>query len=112
MASRRTHTPEFKRRAVEASNQPGASIAGVAMAYGINANQLHKWRRQFQGSGLVLAEPQILPVTLIHDADPVGTRQSLPEGSIDIQLPKARLLVRGQVDLDVLQTVLVALRSK
>ena len=112
MATRRTHTPEFKRRAVEASNQPGASIAGVAMACGINANQLHKWRQQFQDSGLILAESQILPVTLIHDTEPLGTRQTTPEGSIDIQLPKARLLVRGQVDLDVLQTVLVALRSK
>ena len=112
MASRRTHTPEFKRRAVEASNQPGASIAGVAMACGINANQLHKWRQQFQDSGLILAESQILPVTLIHDTEPLGTRQTTPEGSIDIQLPKARLLVRGQVDLDVLQTVLVALRSR
>ena len=112
MASRRTHTPEFKRSAVEASNQPGASIAGVAMACGINANQLHKWRQQFQDSGLILAESQILPVTLIHDTEPLGTRQTTPEGSIDIQLPKARLLVRGQVDLDVLQTVLVALRSK
>ena len=112
MASRRTHTPEFKRSAVEASKQPGASIAGVAMACGINANQLHKWRRQFQGFELVLAESQILPVTLIHDIAPVGTRQTALEGSIDIQLPKARLLVRGQVDLDVLQTVLVALRSR
>ena len=112
MASRRTHTPEFKRSAVEASNQPGASIAGVAMACGISANQLHKWRQQFQDSGLILAESQILPVTLIHDTEPLGTRQTTPEGSIDIQLPKARLLVRGQVDLDVLQTVLVALRSK
>ena len=112
MASRRTHTPEFKRSAVEASKQPGASIAGVAMACGINANQLHKWRQQFQDSGLILAESQILPVTLIHDTEPLGTRQTTPEGSIDIQLPKARLLVRGQVDLDVLQTVLVTLRSK
>ena len=112
MASRRTHTPELKRSAVEASNQPGTSIAGVAMAYGINANQLHKWRQQFQDSGLILAESQILPVTLIHDTEQVDTRQTAPEGCIDIQLPKARLLVRGQIDLDVLQTVLVALRSK
>ena len=82
------------------------------MACGINANQLHKWRRQFQGSELILAESQILPVTLIHDTEPLDTRQTVPEGSIDIQLPKARLLVRGQVDLDVLQTVLVALRSR
>ena len=112
MATRRTHSLEFKQSAVEASRQPGASIAGVAMAHGINANQLHKWRRQFQVSELVLAESQILPVTLIHDTEPLDTRQTVPEGCIDIQLPKARLLVRGQVDLDALQTVLVALRSR
>ena len=39
-------------------------------------------------------------------------QQVATEGSIDIQLPRARLLVRGQVDLDVLQTVLAALRSR
>lgn len=82
------------------------------MVYGINANQLHKWRRQFQGSALVVAESQVLPVTLIHDTEALDTRQTVSEGCIDIQLPKARLLVRGQVDPDVLQTVLVALRSK
>jgi len=112
MATRRTHPDEFKRIAVEASKQPGASIAGVAMAHGINANQLHKWRRQLRVSALVVAEPRILPVTMIHDAEAGCTRQAAPEGSIDIQLPKARLLVRGQVDLDVLQTVLAALRSR
>ena len=112
MATRRTHSLEFKRRAVHASNQPGASIAGVAMACGINANQLHKWRRQLRGSELIVAEPLILPVTMIHDGEQSCTRQAAPAGSIDIQLPKARLLVRGQVDLDVLQTVLTALRSR
>ena len=112
MATRRTHPLEFKRSAVDASNQPGASIAGVAMAYGINANQLHKWRRQLRGSELVVAKSQLLPVTMIHDPEPDCTRQATPEGCIDIQLPKARLLVRGQVDLDALQTVLVALRSR
>jgi len=112
MATRRTHPLEFKRNAVDASNQPGASIAGVAMAHGINANQLHKWRRQLRDSSLIVTESLILPVTMIHDAEPGCTRQAAPEGSIDIQLPKARLQVRGQVDLDVLQTVLVALRSR
>lgn len=112
MATRRTHPLEFKRSAVDASNQAGASIAGVAMAHGINANQLHKWRRQRRGSELVAAESMLLPVTMIQDTEPSCTRQAAPEGSIDIQLPKARLLVRGQVDLEVLQTVLVALRSR
>ena len=112
MATRRTHSLEFKRRAVHASNQPGASIAGVAMAHGINANQLHKWRRQLRGSPLVVTEPQILPITMIHDAEPGCAGPAVPDDCIDIQLPKARLLVRGQVDLDVLQTILVALRSR
>jgi len=112
MASRRTHTLEFKRSAVEASSQLGASIAGVAMAHGINANQLHKWRRQLQLPEPIIAESPILPVTVVHDTEPSSTRQSTSEGRIDIQLPKARLLIRGQVDLDVLQTVLAALRSR
>ena len=112
MATRRTHPLEFKRSAVDASNRPGTSIAGIAMAYGINANQLHKWRRQLRGSELVVAKPHILPVTMIDAAGLGCPRQAALEGRIDIQLPKARLLVRGQVDLDVLQTVLVALRSR
>lgn len=112
MASRRTHTLEFKHSAVEASNQPGASIAGVAMSHGINANQLHKWRRQLQHPEPIIADSLILPVTVVHDTEPRGRRQTEPEGSIDIQFPKARLLVRGQVDLDVLQTVLAALGSR
>jgi len=112
MASRRTHPLEFKRSAVEASNRPGASIAGVAMSCGINANQLHKWRRQLQLPEPIIAESPILPVTVVHDTEPSSTRQSTPEGRIDIQLPKARLLISGPVDLDVLQTVLAALRSR
>jgi len=112
MATRRTHPLEFKCSAVKASNQPGASIAGVAMAHGINANQLHKWRRQLQRREPIIAESQILPVTVVHDTEPRGRRQPTPEGRIDIQLPKARLLISGPVDLDVLQTVLAALRSR
>ena len=80
MATRRTHPLEFKRSAVEASNQAGASIAGVAMPHGINANQLHKWRRQLRGSESIVAESRILPVTLIHDTEPGSTRQATSEG--------------------------------
>ncbi|MBK6594232.1 MAG: transposase [Burkholderiales bacterium] len=40
---RRTHSPEFKARVLAACSQPGASIAAVALAHGINANVVHKW---------------------------------------------------------------------
>ena len=47
---RRRHSVEFKKRLVEASNDPNQSVASVALAHGVNANQLHKWRKQFKGA--------------------------------------------------------------
>ncbi|MDG0857663.1 IS66-like element accessory protein TnpA [Roseateles puraquae] len=40
---RRIHSAEFKAQAVQASQQPGVSMAAVAMAHGINANLLRRW---------------------------------------------------------------------
>ena len=40
---RRVHSAEFKTQAVQASQQPGVSMASVAMAHGINANLLRRW---------------------------------------------------------------------
>ncbi|MDY0748075.1 transposase [Paucibacter sp. R3-3] len=40
---RRIHSAEFKAQAVQASQQPGVSMASVAMAHGINANLLRRW---------------------------------------------------------------------
>lgn len=40
---RRVHSTEFKAQAVKASQQPGVSMAAVAMAHGINANLLRRW---------------------------------------------------------------------
>ena len=112
MATRRTHSLEFKQSAVEASRQPGASIAGVAMAHGINANQLHKWRRQLLAAVAVVAQPPMLPVTITPEPASIPDAASGQEGSIDIQFSRARVLVRGRVDLDILQTVLATLRQR
>jgi len=43
---RRRYSAEFKVRAVRACDEPGQSVAGVARRYGLNANLLHKWRKQ------------------------------------------------------------------
>lgn len=37
--TRRTHSEAFKQSLIEACGEPGASVAGVAMANGINANR-------------------------------------------------------------------------
>ena len=43
---RRRHSDEFKANAVAACQQPGISMAAVAMAHGINANLLRRWVRE------------------------------------------------------------------
>ena len=111
MATRRTHSLEFKQSAVEASRQPGASIAGVAMAHGINANQLHKWRRQLSvaRTTVALSVPSLIPVTVVPDEPARSSVDNSPPGRIDIELGRARISLTGRVDLDVLHTVLATL---
>ena len=46
---RRMHTPELKRAVLDKCSA-GASVASVAMAFGINTNLVHKWRRSAQRS--------------------------------------------------------------
>ena len=48
---RRRYSREFKQQLVEASRDPGRSVASVALEHGVNANQLHLWRKQFNESG-------------------------------------------------------------
>jgi transposase len=48
---RRSFDPEDKRHLVEACLQPGASLSGLALKAGVNANQLRKWVRLQQNSG-------------------------------------------------------------
>ncbi|MFA5682562.1 MAG: transposase [Hydrogenophaga sp.] len=43
--SRRRHGTQFKQEVLAACDQPGASVAGVALAFGLNANLVRQWRR-------------------------------------------------------------------
>ena len=43
---RRRHSEELKAQVVAECALPGASIAAVALAHGLNANVVHKWRRR------------------------------------------------------------------
>ena len=37
------HSAQFKQQAVAACVEPGASVAGIALAHGLNAKMLRKW---------------------------------------------------------------------
>jgi len=51
---RRVHSAQLKTAVLAACNEPGASIAAVALANGLNANLVRKWRmgRGLQRAGL------------------------------------------------------------
>ena len=43
---RRHHPGAFKQAVIEACCEPGASVAGIAMANSVNANQVRRWMRE------------------------------------------------------------------
>jgi transposase len=55
---RRRHSDELKAKVVAACDVPGASISAVALAHGLNANLVRKWR---SGRGFDLAGTAITP---------------------------------------------------
>ena len=44
--ARRRHDAQLKARVVAECSAPGASVASVALAYGVNANMVHRWRAE------------------------------------------------------------------
>jgi transposase-like protein len=64
---RRWRSVAEKRRIIDLTLEPGASVALVARAHGVNANQVFAWRRAFKSGEL--ADPAapataLLPVTV------------------------------------------------
>ena len=64
--TRRRYSAAMKAQVVAACDQPGASVAKVAMAHGINANVVHRWRQlareRVPGAALQQAEFLELPL--------------------------------------------------
>lgn len=77
--TRHTHSEAFKRSLIEACGEPDASVAGVALANGINANQLRCWMRE---RGIEQPELSCLPLRLAA-SEPVG-------GFIPVPLPSSQ----------------------
>jgi transposase len=123
-APRRQHERSFKAELVEQCLVPGASVAAVALAGGINANLLFKWRRDHlrssrpsgsTSSSAVLVPVHVAPV-VAGEADagsklPMATqRGARNNGVIELEIAGAQLRLRGPVDEASLCSVLRALR--
>jgi transposase-like protein len=120
---RRTFSREYKLEIVQECSVPGASVAGVALAHRINANQVRKWIVQHRAKGLCpnTAVPVLLPVnvestgqpTLLGNVESAASRS--PRGAagvIEIELESSRIRIRGGVNAQALRTVLETLTKR
>jgi transposase len=118
-AKRVLRTAEEKRRIVEATLVPGASIARVARENGVNANQVFQWRYEYRNGAewAKQSRPELLPVTIAPEPKTIavaevisGAPSSFSTGSIHIELPgRALVSVEGSVDPELMRTVLGSL---
>ena len=119
---RRWRTLSEKRRIAELTFEPGASVAVVARANRVNANQVFKWRRLLKRGELnepATAPTSLLPVMLSSSSEPADARgqvdpkgQPAPGGSIHIEIPgKAVISVESGADPALLRSILECLRK-
>ena len=107
---RRYWKKDEKRRIVAESFEAGASVAEVARCYGLNANLLFTWRRQFAVSGPT-EPPAILPVTIAPTAPLAFPAAPEAMGRMEITLSSGEKIVVGaDVEAAALARVIKALR--
>lgn len=118
--TKRRHSAAFKRKLLELIEQPGASVAAVALEHGVNANLVFKWRRaklDRKRSPRVTHQPVLLPVSVDSQGmfltvpSPEPDRVVRDEGVIEVEIGGARVLLRGSVDPANVRSVLQALRD-
>ena len=107
----RRHAPEFKAQVIEACLQPGVSVAGVALANGLNANYVRRWVREHREQavgreieGSVTASSTtpmaLVPVSVASPvvAEPSEIRIDIRRGQTTVQMawPAGRAESLGQ----------------
>jgi transposase len=117
-SKRRRYSIAEKRRIVEETFAPGSSVARVARAHGVNANQVFSWRRLYQRGRLGAGIPappvaKLLPVTIAETPAPAVPAPAPPPGpaclqlgTIHLQVPRGRLRIEGAVDPEALRVIL------
>ena len=118
-APRQRRSIAEKRRIVEETLVEGASVARVARAHGINANQVFGWRRLYQAGRLGERKPamKLLPVRVSESLPaPLPVRGSAdfskPQpGTIHIELRQAQVRIEGSADPALVRVLLECLRG-
>lgn len=94
---RRIHSDEFKASVVRACQQPGVSLASVALANGLNATMLRRWVVESERGGLRLPStalthsPQAKPA-FIQMPLPAPTTEAVT-GDIRVEVQRGALRI-------------------
>ena len=109
---RKYRSKQERRRIVEETLEPGASVAVIARSHDVNANQVFQWRKLYKEGRLDPETPstQLIPVRI---AEPVGESvrpARFVSGTIHIEMGKVQLRVEGNVDPECLRIILEQLR--
>jgi transposase len=121
--SRKHYSKEFKQRLVCQSLAPGVSAAKIALKHQINANLLFKWRRRYlrEISSPAAEAVKLLPVTIREKAEeppPVKavkdprSLHAVSRCTVEIELPEGRLVVKGDIPIELLRSVVQIVRSR
>ncbi|WP_172889744.1 transposase [Bradyrhizobium sp. ORS 285] len=98
-----------KERIVAAALQPGATILGVARAFGVHSSQVFRWRQQLCGEKA--AVPGFAAVTIAADPD-LHAAAAPPQGLIEVEIGTGtKIRISGTVDAATVTAVIAALRA-
>jgi transposase len=120
---RQYRTTEEKQQIVEETLAEGASVARIARARGINANQVFGWRKLYLAGRLggTSRAIKLLPVQVSESSPPLATTSShecsgsvdfakSTPGTIHIELRHAQVGIEGSADPALLRVLLECLR--
>ena len=106
-----TYSKSAKQALVELCKHPGVSVAGLALAHGINANLLRRWINQYAaGRSAITSSPRaaLLPIMTAAPSAPSPG----PSDCIEFGFKGATIRVRGAVDVRALSAVLDCLAQR
>ena len=64
LSSRRNYSAQFRALVLEQCAAPGTSVAKVALSHGINANVVHRWRREARDSAASVSAREFVAVSV------------------------------------------------
>ncbi len=102
------YDPQAKRELIEASLQPGVSVAKLALAHGINANLLRTWMNKHQRQSMTAGSlrPSATPAPFIPVVPVSAHRSPITPPELVARLPNGVRLEWSTLPVDQLAHVL------